>query len=146
MEIEDLEAKARIVTRFMEKGARVVKIFGTNIEVDQREYIEAISGNRSPVSQSVNVNVSATAQASVDFSSQIQQIVKQLEQRHLEPQKLETAKKQLASFEEELRRPEPRWPKVRKIFKWALSLGEELFLRLVVMWAQRHGLTGFDDS
>lgn len=143
MEIEDLQAKARVATDLFEKGAARVKITGTDIEVDWREYEEATSGDRSPVSQTVKVNVSAMATASVNFSLQIRQIVNQLEQKHLDPEKLETAKKQLASFEEELQRLKPRWPRVRKILRWALGLGEELFLRLVVMWAQQHGLTGF---
>ncbi len=142
MEIQDLQAKARVATDLFEKGAARVKITGTDIEVDWQEYEEATIDRR-PVSQTVKVNVSALATSSINLSQQIQQIVRQLEQKELDPVRLETAKKQLVSFEEELQRPKPRWPKVRKILRWALGLGEELFLRLAVMWAQRHGLTGF---
>ena len=94
------------------------------------------------MSQTVKVNVSALATSSVNLSQQIQQIIRQLEQKQLDPVRLETAKKQLVIFEEEPQRPKPRWPKVRKILGWASGLGEELFLRLVVMWAERHGLSG----
>lgn len=142
MEIEDLQAKARVATDLFEKGAARVKITGTDIEVDWQEYEEATI-HRRPVSQTVKVNVSALATSSINLSQQIQQIVGQLEQKEFDPVRLAIAKKQLASFEEELQRPKPRWPKVRKILRWALGLGEELFLRLVVMWSQRHGLTGF---
>ena len=141
MQIDDLQAKARVATDLFEKGAARVKITDTDIEVDWREFQDATT-DKGPVSQTVNVNVSAVATSSVNLSQQIEQIIRQLEQKQLNPARLETARKQLARFEEELQRPRPRWTKGKQILKWALSLGEELFLRLVTMWAQRHGPTG----
>ena len=141
MEIEDLCSKAMVATDLSEKGAARGKITGTDIEVDQREYEEATIDRRL-VLQTVKVNVSALTTSSGNLSQQIQQIIRQLEQKQLDPVSLETAKKQLVIFEEEPQRPKQRGPKVRKILRWASGLGEELFLRLVVMWAERYGLSG----
>ena len=142
MPFSKLESMAKIVTRLQKPGARI-KVRGSDdsyIDLDQRELREATKDRKS-VSQNVKVNVSAVATSSSNVSQQIQQIIMQLDQKQLDPARLETAKKQLASFEEELQRSKPRWSKVKEILRWALSLGEELFLRLVMMWAQQHGLT-----
>lgn len=135
-----LEGMAKVVLMLQKPGAKI-SVRGSDdsyIELDQREIMEATQEAK-PVSQNVNVNVSAIASSSVNVSQQIKDIIIQLEQQQISPSKLEYAKKQLQSFEEELKQPKPRWSKGKKILAWALNSSEEIFMKLVILWIQQQG-------
>ncbi len=139
MEKPTFEQKAAVVADLLDRGASSVIVTDSKIEVSRKEYEEAV-GAKEPVSQSVEVNVSAQATSSANFTQQIQQLVRQLEQTERDPAKLDAARKQLQAFDEELQRPKPRWSQAKGILKWALGYGEELSMRLAAIWIQQQGL------
>lgn len=140
------EDKLKVMQKLLEsglmdkKGVTTIKV--GDVEVTRSEYVQATQG----VPINISVAAQATAITSVDISTNIQEILKQLEARNIERQKLEEAKEQLESFARELQRAKPRWPQIRKILKWGLGLGQEIFLRLVVTWVQRCGQGGFGSA
>jgi len=137
MELEDLEAKARVATDLFEKGAARVRIIGTDIEVDWREYEEAIRGNRSAVTQTVKVNVSTTALAASSISEKIHEVAKELDKPGVDFSKVPEAKARLKTLEKELKKTSPRWNVVKQVLRWALDFSKEMFLRLAEIVAER---------
>lgn len=142
MRITELEAKAQIATDLFEAGAARVKITGTDIEVVWKEYVEATTSGGTPVSQAVNVNVSAVAQASISVSQSIEQILTDLPTMSIDPAIVGQAREQLEKLREESKRRRPRWNVVKSVLQWALEYSTELSLRLapvvVAMMAQGH--------
>jgi len=132
------EEKLRVMRVLLDSGlthkSGPTKIKVGDVEVTRTEYAEAIRG----VPININVSAQASAMVSTNISFQIKEVIKQLQDRHIDPVKLKMAKAQLTDFEAELKRQKPRWPQIRKILRWSLSLGEEIFCRLVVLWAQRY--------
>lgn len=137
--MDDLEAKARVATDLFEKGAARVKITGTDIEVDWREY-EKVTGQSPirPVSQNVRVNVSTSTLSVASISNSIRQIVHELDQLGIDSAKAPEVNEKLKTLEKELRKTSPRWNVVRRILHWALDFSKELFLRLAVLIAERY--------
>jgi len=141
-QLDDLETKARVATDLFEKGAARVKITGTDIEVDWQEY-QAVAG---PASQRVYVNVSSSASSAASVSSSILQIVRELDQLGVEPSKVPEARAKLRTLEDELRRTNPRWDVLRRILRWALDFGRELFLRVAVVVVEHYFASKFQGS
>ena len=137
MELENLEAKARVATDLFEKGVARVKITGTDIEVDWREYAEATSGDRSAVSQTVKVNVSTTALAVSSISERIHEIAGELDKSGVDSKKVLEAKQRLETLEKELKKTNPRWKVAKQVLRWSLDFSKELSLRLAVIVAER---------
>jgi len=137
MALNDLEAKARVATDLFEKGAARVKITGTDIEVDWREYKEATSSDRSAMSQNVRVNVSTVALSSSSLSQTIQEIIRELDKSGIDPAKVREAKEQVQTLGKELQKANPRWGVAKQVLRWALDFSKEIFLRLAVMVAER---------
>lgn len=132
--MDDLETKARVATDLFEKGAARVKITGTDIEVDWREY-EAATG---PMSQNVQINVSTSASSVASISNSIQQIVRELNQLGIDAARVPEAKEKLKTLEKELCRPNPRWDVLKRVIHWALDFSRELFLRVAVLIVERY--------
>lgn len=136
MEVVDLERRAKVATDLFEKGAALVKITDTGIEVDWREYSAITGGSKGTVSQTVKVNVSATAKASSSISVVFREIITQLQNYDIEPDKIPEAKIKLNTLEKELSKKNPRWNVVKQVLGWALDCSKELFLRLSVILAE----------
>lgn len=137
MELTDLERKAKIAVDLFEQGAARVKIIGDDIEVDWREYQDAVGADRGAVSQTVKVNVSATALASSSISHRIQEIANELDKSGLDSAKILEAKERLKILEREVKKARPRWNVVKQVLVWALDFSKEVFLRLAVIAAER---------
>jgi hypothetical protein len=91
-----------------DKSVTRIRLTSKDAEVSVGEYIQAIQG----IPVNINVSAQAIASTSLNLSLQIQEIVKELEKKNLDPKKIEEAKKELSKFEVELKRPKPRWPQV----------------------------------
>lgn len=132
------DEKLRVVRELLDFGltheSGPSKIRVGDVEVTRAEYAQAMIG----VPININVATQATATLSANISVEIKDVIKKLQDKQIEPVKLKTAKEQLANFEAELQRTKPRWPQIRKILRWSLSLGEEIFCRLVLLWVQRY--------
>jgi DNA replicative helicase MCM subunit Mcm2 (Cdc46/Mcm family) len=137
LDSDDLGTKARVATDLFEKGAARVRITGTDIEVDWREYEAATR----PVSQNAQVNVSTSASSVASISNSIRQIVSELDRLGIDSAKAPEAKEKLKTLEEELRRKNPHWNVVKQVLHWALDFSRGLFLRLAVLIIDRYSMS-----
>jgi len=137
-EQDDLQTKARIATDLFEKGAARVKITGTDIEVDWREYTEVTKSLANPVSQTVIVNVSSSSKSSSYISQKIRNISDSIDSSPHYSKKSVEAKKQLQTLENELEKPKPQWKVAKKVLQWALDFGKEVFLKIALLVAERY--------
>lgn len=138
MEVSDLEKRAKVATDLFEKGAARVTITDTGIEVDWREYSDITSGDKGGVSQTVKVDVSATAKASSSLSAEFREIEKQLHNYDIDSKIIPEAKIRLRTLETELKKKNPKWNVVKQVLGWALNCSKELFLRLSAILVEHY--------
>lgn len=136
MDLEHLKAKQKVISDLLGSGVIWARVTDTEIEVGMPESKEVSSGEGSAVLQTVNVNVSASAQALSLISEQIQEIAKELEKSCADSRKVLEAKAQLKILEKELKKKNPQWDVIKKVMSYALDFSKELFLRLAVIVAQ----------
>lgn len=137
MDLEHLKAKQKVISDLLGEGVIWARVTDTEIEVGMPESKEAASGEGSAVLQTVNVNVSASAQAVSLISEQIQEIAKELDRSCADARKVLEAKVQLKILEKELKKKNPQWDAIKKVMNYALDFSKELFLRLAVIVVQR---------
>ena len=73
-------------------------------EVTSKEFHQAISNDKQLWSQNVNVNVTASAQASFSISQQFSDIVSNIDQFGIKPELLNSAKDKVKTLEGELKK------------------------------------------
>ncbi len=138
MKKTDLKIRAQVATDLFERGAAKVRIADSEIEVDWRDYTEAVTGSAEPKpQQNVNVSVHATATAQSDSASSLSAVFKEIEKKlpeyDIDPKAIPEAKTKLKTLQKELEQKSPKWDVIKKVLSWALNFSKDLFLRLIVI-------------
>jgi len=129
---DDLEAISHVITTILEKEKGPIEISIGDIKVTRKDYEQIVSGQSTPTTQNINVQVTAqaAAQASSILIARFTSVRKELTDSYKNDPHLSQIEKKLDSLHVELNKPKPNKNKLKSPLKWAIDFGWDVFLKI----------------
>jgi len=129
---DDLEAISHVITAILEKEKGPIEISIGDIKVTRKDYEQIVSGQSTPTTQNINVQVTAqaAAQASSTLTARFTSVRKELTNSYKNDPRLSEIEKKLDSLHVELNKPKPNKKKLKSTLKWAIDFGWDVFLKI----------------
>ncbi len=128
MSLTKYEELVPLIMYFFENtGATSVEIGDPPIKVTRKEYSQSTS-SQNQILQLIN---NITSNVNIDNRIIVQDLLRQLEYKGLDPKKLDEAKTNLDKLSKEVDSTNPKWASIKKVILWALEYGKDFFVQLV---------------